>query len=425
MSHLAGWVSPRPTRQTRLVRRLLPILVALVPLGVRPVLAQVPAIDPARSKAAVEALAAGDPGLDATPLTRDDADRAVRVLADARAAAIRADRAAEVEARRIKLDGLEMPFFYKVSGEKPGRGRSLYISMHGGGGAPARVNDRQHENQKNLYKPEEGVYLAPRAPTDSWDLWHHAHVDRFFERLIEDMVVFEGVDPDRVYLMGYSAGGDGVYQLAPRMADRLAAAAMMAGHPNESKPLGLRNIGFALHVGAEDAAYDRNKVAREYGEQLDKLREADPGGYVHHVEIHPGRGHWMDREDASAIPWMARFRRDPAPRKVVWHQDDVTHDRFYWLAVEPGQARKGTLVIASVEGQEVRIEQADGLENLTIRLNDHLLNLDRPVQITARGKTLFQGPVTRTLATLKKTFEQTGDYRLTSPAEVAVVIPRE
>ncbi|MEM7298333.1 MAG: hypothetical protein AAF391_08720 [Bacteroidota bacterium] len=53
--------------------------------------------------------------------------------------------------------------------------------------------------------------------------------------------------------MGYSAGGDGVYQLAPRMADSLAAAAMMAGHPNDASPLGLRNIGFTLHMGGKDA----------------------------------------------------------------------------------------------------------------------------------------------------------------------------
>ncbi len=52
-----------------------------------------------------------------------------------------------------------------------------------------------------------------------------------FDRLIEDMIVFEDVDPNRVYLTGYSAGGDGTYQLAPRMADRFAAAAMMLAIP--------------------------------------------------------------------------------------------------------------------------------------------------------------------------------------------------
>ena len=46
-------------------------------------------------------------------------------------------------------------------------------------------------------------------------------------RLIENLVALQEVNPNRVYLMGYSAGGDGVYQVAPRMADTLAAAAMM------------------------------------------------------------------------------------------------------------------------------------------------------------------------------------------------------
>ena len=207
------------------------------------------------------------------------------------------------------------------------------------------------------------------------------------------------------------------------MADRLAAASMMAGHPNESKPLGLRNLPFALHVGALDAAYDRNKIGREYGEKLDQLRKDDPAGYVHHVEIHPGRPHWMNKEDASAVPWMAQYRRDPAAKKVVWYQDDVTKDHFYWLAVEPGQARKDTLAVASIEGQEVRIEKAEGLDHLTIRLDDRLLDLDKPVKVTARGKTLFEGMAPRTLATLKKTFDQTGDAKLAFPAEIAVALP--
>ena len=107
-------------------------------------------------------------------------------------------------------------------------------------------------------------------------MWHQGHIDGLFERLNENMIVFEDVNPDRVYLMGYSAGGDGVYQLAPRMADRWAAAAMMAGHPNETLPLGLRNIAFTLHVGELDSAYNRNNVACQWQEKLTELRRADP-----------------------------------------------------------------------------------------------------------------------------------------------------
>ena len=141
---------------------------------------------------------------------------------------------------------------------------------------------------KALYKPEEGVYLVPRAPTNSWDLWHQPHIDVLLDRLIADLIVVENVDPDRVYLLGYSAGGDGVYQLAPRLADILAAASMMAGHPNDACAKGLRNIAFMLHVGANDSAYNRNRVAREWAAQLEQLRAEDSEGYVHSAHIHAG-----------------------------------------------------------------------------------------------------------------------------------------
>ena len=63
------------------------------------------------------------------------------------------------------------------------------------------------------------------------------------------MVLFENVNPNRVYVIGYSAGGDGIYQIGPRMADRWAGAAMIAGHPNGAPPDNLRNTAFTLHVG--------------------------------------------------------------------------------------------------------------------------------------------------------------------------------
>src|SRR5206468_7969899 len=106
------------------------------------------------------------------PLTKADAATARDLLWKAHVAVIRKDRAGEVKDRVLKDGKLEMPFFYKTFGDKPAGGRSLWISLHGGGGAPAKVNDQQYENQKKLYTLEEGVYLAPRAPTNTWNLWH-------------------------------------------------------------------------------------------------------------------------------------------------------------------------------------------------------------------------------------------------------------
>jgi hypothetical protein len=357
------------------------------------------------------------------PLSRADAAAAQELLATDHAAWVKSERAEEMRQRRLKEDRLEMPFFYRIFGAKPAGGRSLYISLHGGGNAPKATNDQQYENQKRLYTLEEGVYLAPRAPTDTWNLWHEAHIDRFLARLIENLIVFEEVNPNRVYLLGYSAGGDGVYQLAPRMADRWAAAAMMAGHPNETTPEGLRNVPFTIHVGANDSAYNRNRVAGEWGRKLDDLQRADPAGYVHWVKLHEGKPHWMDGEDAQALPWMAKYTRNPWPSRVVWKQDDITHTRFYWLAVAPEQAKKDAMVVATRAGQTLTLERCD-VDRLTMRLNDAMADLDQPVTITREGKTLFAGPVRRTIAVLDRTLREYGDPAAVFSAEVTIEMGR-
>lgn len=343
------------------------------------------------------------------PLTREQAVEARRVLWEDHAAAVRATRRKEWEEQSITVGDKTLKWKHKHFGTKPAGGWNLFISMHGGGGAPARVNTQQWENQVKLYQPADSLYIAPRAPTDNWNLWHEPHVDPLVGRLIENAVVLGEVNPDRVYLMGYSAGGDGVYQLAPRMADRWAAAAMMAGHPNDASPLGLRNIGFTIHVGANDRAYKRNEVAAEWKQKLADLRTADPEGYAHDVQIHEGRGHWMNLQDKVALEWMARFTRDPLPKKVVWHQGPVTRDRFYWLALPKGRAKAGQFVAASREGQQVTVEKAEGVEELTVLLSDGMLDLDRAVRVSANGKVLFEGVVPRTVKLIRSTLAERGD----------------
>ncbi|MDY3554959.1 transglutaminase domain-containing protein [Gemmata sp. JC717] len=356
------------------------------------------------------------------PLTKADAATARQLLWDAHAAIIKADRAAEIKDRVIKDDKLEMPFSYKTFGAKPKGGRSLWISMHGGGNAPKQVNDGQWENQKKLYTVEEGIYLAPRAPTNTWNLWHEAHIDRMFARLIEDLIVLEDVNPNRVYVLGYSAGGDGVYQLAPRMADHWAGAAMMAGHPNGVSLLSLRNVPFALQVGGNDSAYNRNKVGKEYGEQLDKLQKDDPKGYEHFVKIHEGKPHWMSLEDKVALPWMAKFTRNPVPEKVVWKQTGAPHDRSYWLAVPKSEAKGDSLVVATRAGQTVEIATAEKVSKLIVRFDDRTADLDKPVEVKQGGKALFTGIAPRTVGTLVKTLADRGDPGLVFDAEVEVTL---
>ncbi len=356
-----------------------------------------------------------------SPLGKGDAQSLAQLLVEQQGKRLTAERKAEHEARLLEWGGVRMPFWSQRFPDAPPGRRSLWISMHGGGGAPAAVNDQQWENQKRLYTLKEGVYVAPRAPTDTWNLWHQGHIDPLFSRLIENMILFEGVDPDRVYILGYSAGGDGVYQLAPRMADQLAAAGMMAGHPNETQPDGLRNIGFALHMGADDSAYNRNQIAAQWKERLAKLAAEDKGGYAHQVVIHTGKGHWMDREDRAALPWMARFTRVPDPEKLIWLQDDVVHRRYYWLAVDEPKA--GTRITAVVEGQNIRIEGAKEAGVLRVRLRDGLVDLDRPVAVYRDGLKVHSGKLSRTAEVMSRCLLERYDPQAVYTAEIVTGAP--
>ncbi len=297
-----------------------------------------------------------------------DVPKARKALWDKYVAEVRADkrRKAEHEARAIKIGDLTMKFASTPVGEKPGPGWPLYIALHGGGQADPSVNDSQWDHMKVYYREsvKAGLYVAPRGMTDTWNLHFVDASYPAYDRLIENFIAFESVDPNRVYLLGFSAGGDGTYAVAPRMADRWAAANMSAGHPNGVSPVNLMHVPFLVQVGEKDTAYDRHKAAATFFVALGELRAKHPAHYVHAASIHAGRPHnfldnhpkrapqrvikdpaaWLkdgagetEERDTNAISWLDAYVRPPLPPRVVWDLTTtastrgVAGRRHYWL----------------------------------------------------------------------------------------------
>ncbi len=321
----------------------------------------------------------------------------------------------------LTLDGKTMRIWWKTYGSKLSDGRSLYISLHGGGGTTASENDGQWNNQKQLYSPGEGIYLCPRAISNTWDLHFLKETDAFYKKIIQMAVTFLDVNPNKVYLMGYSAGGDGVWRLAPRLADHWAAASMMAGHPGDVSLVNLRNTPFMIWCGAEDSAYDRNIECQKRIDEMAALHEADPEGYIFEGHIVEGKGHWMDLKDAAALPWMAQFKRNPFPKKVVWKQEEVRQPYFYWLGCPTSEMLRGKEVVASVSGNTITLEKCD-YSSLTLFLSDDLVNLDQPVKVVYGDKPLFEGTLVRKGAVQRKTLQMRNDLAYACPALLEIKI---
>jgi hypothetical protein len=351
------------------------------------------------------------------PCSRDESVR-LTSLAWADVVKTRAESSAtELSAKRIVIGDKSMKWMEKSFGDAPGHKHSLWITLHGGGQGTEEENDRNWRGYFGRYEfPPGSINVAPRAPANTWDMWHVKWTDGLLQRLIADFVLHRDVDPGQVYLIGYSAGGDGVYQLAPRLADEFAATGMCAGHPNEVTPEGLRNLPFFLYMGGEDSAYHRNTVVREFSAKMDNLQAADPEGYPHRLTVFPGLPHNMQNREAEMIPRMTCLRRAAWPKRVVWKQDDpVVHTRFYWMKRET--PRSNEIYAAQVEGQTITIERpASG--NLTLRLSDNLLDLDQPVRVVAGKKTIFEGKVARSFASVIRSLHEREDPELTGPAEL-------
>ena len=352
-------------------------------------------------------------------MTREEAEEAKREVVNEWFAEAKEETDYIIKKQAIVRGELEMPISCKVFGQRPEDGYSLFISLHGGGNAPKQLNDQQWQNQWFLYRPTEGIYICPRAPYNDWDMHFKKGLDEFYKDIIVFAYTHLKINPDKVYVMGYSAGGDGVWRLAPRMADTWAAASMMAGHPGDVSLLNLRNLPFMVWCGALDGAYDRNKRSAERIAELDSLQNADKEGYVHEGHIVEGKEHWMDQVDTVAVEWMAQYKRNPYPKSIVWRQEEVLHSDFYWLSVPKDEMERGKEVRVKIKDNTLYIIKCD-YSTLFIHLNDELANLDKPITVYQGKKKLMKTKVMRTKENMERTIRERKDARYAFPATIEV-----
>ncbi|MBQ1861962.1 MAG: hypothetical protein II149_00460 [Clostridia bacterium] len=304
-------------------------------------------------------------------------------------------RIEETKNQVMPFGEVKMRYGISVNGSPEKNGYPLYIALHGGGHSDTPdINDSQWEHMKIYYRDsvKNGVYVACRGVRDTWDT--HANPESFplYDELISNMVLFNNVDPNRVYIMGFSAGGDGVYITTPKMADRFAAANMSAGCPNNVKLDNLRNMAFIIQAGERDYFFRRNELIAEYDEYLDRL-SAQYGGYYHEANIHFDKAHnfrdndssftpraviknnaaWLrdgDREyiekDVNAVTFLSKQVRNPYPDRVVWNLSQRAPlrktDTFYWLGADKN-VNEGELVVSySSEKCKITIEKATAKE---------------------------------------------------------------
>lgn len=363
--------------------------------------------------------------------------------------------------RDLPLGEHVMPFHLirREIGGVPENGRPLFICTHGGGQSANAsgphawgVNTQEWHTQSSfaavLYEPE-GLYFVPRMADDRMGRWRHAHHQDQFELAIRHGILFWGVDPNRVYKLGISQGGFASAILGMFMPDLFAGINPMAGGVGlGNPPENLRNLPCFTGVGEQDTMFKRAPNAIATHERLEELHAQDPSGYIHHLDLQPGRGHGIDYRPGA--PWIAQHTRNPHPDTVIWTskvQDGRRRGSVYWLELD-GDDLQGTIALTAkidrannsvaLTAQQLATQNAQGdptqigeqdaeatpLAGATVSvlLNDALLDLDRPVTVTCNGEEVFTGSVERDGNTLLETLVRRGDWNYAFPVRIPVVL---
>lgn len=177
----------------------------------------------------------------------------------------------------------------------------LIVYLHGSGetGRNFTVLKKRNPHYWAKGKIEKFILVAPLA---TWEGWNSEKLVRLVERLCRD----EQVDPDRVYLTGFSMGGGATFRIAADRPDLFAAIVPVAGGGHPDHAASLQN----MPVWAFHGETDEIIPLFHSSDMIDAIRET--GNANAHLTVLPGAGHGIAANIYSRreiYTWMLQYRR--------------------------------------------------------------------------------------------------------------------
>lgn len=341
-----------------------------------------------------------------------------------RAAPIHSELKTDFDARQVRFEKHLSPYTVKTVGTRPTNGWALFIAMHGGGGAPQELNDSQWRHMQIYYKdhPEAGgyLYVALRAPNNTWNGFYDTYVYPLIANLTRQFRLYGDIDPNKVFIMGYSHGGYGAYAIGPKMPDNFAAihASAAAASDGETTPKTLRNTIFTAMVGEKDTAYGRYERNQKFAAAVEKLRGDRKDIYPVRVDIIAGNGH-TGLPDRDLIKQMYPAVRNPVPTDLTWLQTDKVIRDFFWLRSDaPGKQRE---IDALCRDNHITLTTSTNVTSATVLLDSRLVDLDQPVITEVNGAKATH-KLQPSLRVLAETLLRRGDPELAFTATIELPI---
>lgn len=270
-------------------------------------------------------------------------------------------------------------------GYSPARAWPLVISLHGAGGDGDGEYGWMWAGESKRWN---GLIACPsgQPPGAQW----FPEQEEFILAVYRDLTANFNVDANRVYIHGFSNGGNGAWYYAMSHPWLFAAACPRGGgNPDPSRLENLMHLGtYVIHGeldGTIPCASDRASAA--------KLK--DLGYDVVYVEIPGGSHEPFQKETPKVLEYFQKHVRNPWVKKFVYASPDSRSVRAYWVEVTKAS---GTHRIEAevLDGNRVSV-RSRGADELVLHLSDALLDLDKPVIVSWNDSEAHNALVPRTL----------------------------
>lgn len=283
------------------------------------------------------------------------------------------------------IDGTEQPFVVTVPKDYDPKGtdkRPVLIWLHcfiGDGWWSREQVTSEYMKPMELAGMKKGFIVvqpygrgsqgySADGESDVWDVW----------KIVNQRW---RIDPERVYLAGFSMGGSGTSHLSAAYPERLAAAAAYSGGPDVRQAANYRYLPIRFEAGGQES----------YGAGMPdwvKAINGVPGRAVESFYVsHPNEGHTSDYVDFEALlDWFSQYRRVADPAVVTFTAIEPRHMSSYWVSIEaPEQYGEPASVDARIEDGALKATTTN-VARIAFALPARLLPKDKSLRVVVNGK---------------------------------------
>lgn len=160
------------------------------------------------------------------------------------------------------------------------------------------------------------------------NVWGYRAISAFdVTQVIAHMKREYPVDPDRVYLIGFSAGASGAMHLASQYPDQFAAVLPLVAAGNNYPIANFLNLPVAFHHGARDWTSAICDARAQY-QRMNRF------GCPTRLIEYETAGHSIPRPHEPLMKWLLEQRRNTWPMRVTHVCDTPELGKSYWLKIE-------------------------------------------------------------------------------------------